>query len=73
MNDFPRVKVGTVLTRVYTLGSGQEDRTDAEVVEITDSAILCDVLVDQMRKMEFDRATGISTEGKEFGHLEFKN
>lgn len=61
MND---VKKGDVLTRIYEDWSSR-----AEVIEVTQEAIVCLVFVDIPRRMVFDRKTGISLLGQEYGRI----
>lgn len=61
MND---VKKGDVLTRIYEDWSSR-----AEVIEVTQEAIVCLVFVDIPRCMVFDRKTGISLLGQEYGRI----
>ena len=61
MND---AKKGDVLTRIYEDWSSR-----AEVIEVTQEAIVCLVFVDIPRRMVFDRKTGISLLGQEYGRI----
>ena len=61
MND---VKKGDVLTRLYEDWSSR-----AEVIEVTQEAIVCLVFVDIPRRMVFDRKTGINLLGQEYGRI----
>lgn len=61
MND---VKKGDVLTRIYEDWSSR-----AEVIEVTQEAIVCLVFVDIPRRMVFDRKTGISLLGQGYGRI----
>jgi len=45
-------------------------RNNGHVVHVNDNRISCEILVDQMRTMDFNTDTGIDTQGIGFGWLE---
>lgn len=65
---FSDVKVGDKLIRVFRF-LGHDTTYEAEVVEITDSLIICSVNIDIPRRLRFHRDTGVSIYGHEYGWL----
>ncbi len=65
-SDLSNVKVGDILQRIY-----EKTSWDAKVLEINDDEIICEIIVDQPRIMKFNRKTGISTLGIEYGYIQF--
>lgn len=48
------------------------DKAPGIVQYVTDTTIVCRVLVDYWRLMEFSRSTLVSTLGAEYGHIELQ-
>lgn len=71
---FRKVKVGDSLVRVMEGFQPSERWTfDGIVTNITETEITCVIELDRPRIMRFDRQTGISVNGRDFGWLEFHN
>lgn len=67
---FDNVKVGDKLLHVMGGFKGKDPwENEAKVIKITEKTIICLVFVDQPRRMEFDRQTGVNVDGREFGWL----
>ncbi|MFZ2664414.1 MAG: hypothetical protein WAX66_03560 [Patescibacteria group bacterium] len=70
-DDFSNVYIGQKLFRVMeSLDEGKPWISDAVVTDITDTKIICTVDVDVPRTMEFDRKTGISIDGRDYGWIQ---
>lgn len=72
MEDFSELRVGDKLHRIIRWSDRTTTTFDAVVSELTSTTIVCLVTVDQLRRMEFDRTTGIHTDGVELGWLQFE-
>ncbi len=66
------VQVGMELQRVMEGFKNKPNwRNPAVVIELTAETIVCQVMVNLPRTMVFDRETGISIEGIDYGWLEY--
>lgn len=67
-------KVGQKCIRVIgaTPIWASRDEAQGEVKEVTDTTIVCEIMVDIPRMMKFDRKTGVSLNGIDYGWLELK-
>ena len=64
------IKLGEKITRCWIGTREHVERYDAVVTNITNSEITCTVYVDIPRTMKFDRSTGNSLLGVEYGWIE---
>lgn len=72
-NDFSKLKKGDELLKVMDglVKDNPPWTMNAEIIEVTETTIICIVEVDQWRTMTFDRKTGVDVEGRDYGWLEF--
>lgn len=69
-NYFESLQAGDVIVREMAgFGPGKEFRNNGFVKEVTDKLIVCEVWVDLPRTMRFDRHSGISHMGADYGWL----
>lgn len=63
------VKVGDKIRRCWLGTRERVERYDAEVTAVSDTEITCTVYVDQPRTMRFNRQTGASLLGVDYGWI----
>lgn len=69
-DDFSSVKVGDTLKRVWMFGMTPTTRK-ATVTEVTETEITCRFVVDTVCIGKYDRVTGVSKLGTDFGFITF--
>lgn len=70
MKTFEHLKPGDEVTRLWVYKTDRPPlEYRGEVVEVTETIISCLIWVDVPRMMNFDRATGLAVDGREYGWL----
>lgn len=67
--DFSTVTVGDKLTRVCGKVCKKLQLYEAEVIGINKGTITCKVLVDIDQTMQFEKSTGVSKDGIDYGFI----